>query len=177
VAVPLRAARTLLGDDTLTWTGARTVLVDIGLRARRGDPFLVIDLDTGVFAERYTEPDPSLAPDGHELVQAQVGVREDETLDEGVARIETVLDRTFRGWRDRETWRRRQLVTDASGALDPPGTTWRDRPTIDRGDGVFLCGDMVAAPGLLGEVSCTSAVTAATLAVEWVSTRRSVTAP
>jgi len=26
-------------------------------------------------------------------------------------------------------------------ALDPPGTTWRDRPAIDRGDGSFLCGD------------------------------------
>ena len=40
-----------------------------------------------------------------------------------------------------------------SGALDMPGTTWRDRPAVDRGDGVFLAGDMVAAPGLLAEVS------------------------
>ena len=48
-----------------------------------------------------------------------------------------------------------------SGALDPPGTTWRDRPAVHRGDGVFLAGDMVAAPGLLSEVAWASGVEAA----------------
>ena len=52
-----------------------------------------------------------------------------------------------------------------SGALDLPGTTWRDRPAIDRGGGVFLAGDMVAAPGLLSEVAWASAVEAAAGAV------------
>ena len=52
-----------------------------------------------------------------------------------------------------------------SGALDMPGTTWRDRPAVDRGDGVFLAGDMVAAPGLLAEVSWASAVEAGRLAL------------
>ena len=172
VATTLTAARRLLGDESLTWTGARTALVDVGLTSRRRDPFVVVDLDTGVFAERYTAPDPSMAPDGHDLVQCQVGVAEDETLEDGVAIIEAVLDAAFPRWREREVWRRRQLVTDASGALDPVGTTWRDRPAIDRGDGLFLCGDMVAAPGFLAEVSCTSAVQAATAAVEWASARR-----
>ena len=40
-----------------------------------------------------------------------------------------------------------------TGALDLPGKTWRDRPAIDRGDGVFLAGDMVAAPGCLSEIA------------------------
>ncbi len=53
-----------------------------------------------------------------------------------------------------------------SGALDLPGITWRDRPAIDRGDGVFLVGDMVAAPGLLAEVSFASALEASRLALE-----------
>jgi hypothetical protein len=48
-----------------------------------------------------------------------------------------------------------------SGALDPPGTTWRDRPAVHRDDGVFLAGDMVAAPGLLSEVAWASGVEAA----------------
>ena len=43
--------------------------------------------------------------------------------------------------------------------------SWRDRPAIDRGDGVFLAGDMVAAPGLLSEVSWASAVEAGRLAL------------
>jgi hypothetical protein len=36
---------------------------------------------------------------------------------------------------------------------------------VDRGDGVFLCGDQVAAPGHLAEVSWASALEAATLAL------------
>jgi phytoene dehydrogenase-like protein len=164
VATELRAARALLGDDTLTWPGARTACFDVGLRTRRGDPFLVLDLDAGVFAERYTAPDRTLAPTGHQLVQAQVGIPEGATLEDGVRTIEAVLDQAFPTWREREVWRRRFTLTDASGALDPVGTTWRDRPAVDRGDGVLLCGDMVAAPGLLGEVSVASAVEAATLA-------------
>jgi len=172
VATELRAARALLADDTLTWTGARTAFLDIGLRTRRGDPFLVLDLDAGVFAERYTAPDPTLAPAGHQLVQAQVGLGDDESLDDGVRTIEALLDDAFAGWREREVWRRRFVLHDASGALDPVGTTWRDRPAIDRGDGVLLCGDMVAAPGLLGEVSVTSAVEAATLACSHVGSHR-----
>ena len=52
-----------------------------------------------------------------------------------------------------------------SGALDLPGTTWRERPAVDRGDGVFLAGDMVAAPGLLSEVSWASAIEASRLAL------------
>ncbi|MGC1851745.1 MAG: hypothetical protein WA687_04820, partial [Solirubrobacterales bacterium] len=55
--------------------------------------------------------------------------------------------------------------TARTGPLDRPGTSWRDRPAIDRGDGVYLAGDMVAAPGLLSEVSWASAVEAAELAV------------
>jgi thioredoxin reductase len=48
--------------------------------------------------------------------------------------------------------------------LDLPGRTWRDRPAIDRGDGIFLAGDLVAAPGMRGEVSMNSALAAARLA-------------
>ena len=80
------------------------------------------------------------------------------------ARMETLLDAALEGWRDRRTWRRDQVAKGRTGALDLPGTTWRDRPAIDRGDGVYLAGDSVAAPGLLGEVAVTSAVRDAELA-------------
>jgi hypothetical protein len=52
-----------------------------------------------------------------------------------------------------------------TGALDHPGRTWRDRPAVERGDGVFLAGDMVAAPGLLSEVAWASGAEAGRLAV------------
>ena len=168
VATDLAAARRLLNDDALTWTGTRTALLDVGLRARRGDPFIISDWDEAGWAETFSRPDPSLAPPGHSLVQVQIGLRPGESLDSGVTRCEALLEAGYRGWRRREVWRRRAAIEDRSGALDLPGTTWRDRPAIERGDGVFLAGDMVAAPGLLSEVSVNSAVSAAAHAVRLV---------
>ncbi len=161
VATELAGARRLLGDASLEWTGTRTALLDLGLRHRRSDPFVISDLDAAGWIERYSQPDPSLAPGGHSLVQGQVGLLAGETLDSGVARLEALLDSGFRDWREREVWRRRAVIDHKSGALDLPGTTWRDRPGVDRGNGVFLAGDMVAAPGLLSEVAVNSAVMAA----------------
>ena len=63
-----------------------------------------------------------------------------------------------------------------SGALDPPGQTWRDRPAVDRGGGVLLAGDWVAAPGLLSEVAWASAVEAGRLALA-AAAHAAVTAP
>ena len=160
VAVEPAAARRLLDDDALGWHGARTALLDVGFTARRGDPFVVADLDEAVWVERFSGPDPSLAPEGHSLVQALAGMPPDEPLDAGVARIEALLDLAFTGWRDREVWRRRAVVECQSGAVDPPGTTWRDRPAVDRGDGVWLAGDWVAAPGLYAEVAQASGAVA-----------------
>jgi hypothetical protein len=57
------------------------------------------------------------------------------------------------------------VMDGRTGALDPPGASWRDRPAIDRGDGVFLCGDQVAAPGCLAEVAFASAFEAGRMAI------------
>ena len=72
--------------------------------------------------------------------------------------LEHLLDLGYPGWQERQTWRRQGLANGRTGALDLPCRTWRDRPVVDRGDGVFLAGDMVAAPGLLSEVSFASAL-------------------
>jgi phytoene dehydrogenase-like protein len=165
VATSLAAARRLLADAALVAPGTRTVLLDVGIRRSRRDPAILFDLDGAGFANRYSDRDPGLAPAGHELIQAHVGARPGESLEDGVARLASLLDDGFGDWRDREVWRRRSVVEDQSGALDRPGTTWRDRPAIDRGDDVFLCGDQVAAPGHLAEVSWSSALSAARLAV------------
>jgi len=105
-------------------------------------------------------------------VQAQIGMRRGESLDDGVGRIEALIDVGFPGWREREVWRRRAVVECESGALDPPGFTWADRPAIDRGDGVWLTGDFVAAPGLLAEVSWASASAAGVAAATKKGTLR-----
>ena len=60
----------------------------------------------------------------------------------------------------RETWRRRARVRGESGALDLPGRTWRDRPSVHQGDDVAIVNDCVAAPGLLSEVSHAAALRA-----------------
>lgn len=165
VATELDAARRLLNDDSLAWPSGNTVCLDLGLRRRRGDPFVVSDLDEAGWVERFSAADPSLAPAGEELVQAQMPIRPEESADAAALRLERLLDASLPDWRERETWRRRQTMTARTGPLDHPGKSWRDRPAIDRGDGVYLAGDMVAAPGLLSEVSWASGAEAAGLAL------------
>jgi phytoene dehydrogenase-like protein len=169
VATELADARRLLGDETLRWESGRTVALDLGLRKRRGDPFIVWDLDESGWIERYSANDRTLAPAGHSLVQGQIGLRPGESADEGERRLEALLDAGFRGWRERVAFRRRMVFDGRTGALDLPGRTWRDRPAIDRGNGTFLAGDMVAAPGLLSDPAVTSALEAATGALAWAA--------
>lgn len=165
VATSLDAARTLLGDPALTWPSGRTALIDLAVRTRRGDPFAISDLDAPGWIERFTAQDRSLAPAGRQLVQGQFPVAPDESRTTGTARAENLLDLGFPGWRERTEWRRDALAHGRTGAVDHPGTTWRDRPAIDRGNGIYLAGDQVAAPGLLSEVSFTSGIEAALLAL------------
>ncbi|MER7199808.1 FAD-dependent oxidoreductase, partial [Streptomyces sp. NPDC000188] len=165
VATSLDSARRLLGDSSLTWDSGRTTLIDLAVRTRRGDAFAVSGLDFPAWLERFTAQDRSLAPHGQQLVQGQVPVAPHESKADGTARAERLLDLGFPGWRDRVMWRRDALANGRTGAVDLPGTTWRDRPAIDRGDGVYVAGDQVAAPGVLSEVSFNSAVEATTLAL------------
>jgi NAD(P)-binding Rossmann-like domain len=166
VALELRDARRLIGDDSLEWLSGHTVCLDLGLRERRGDPWIISDLASSGWAERYNAQDATLAPTGEQLIQAQMPIRPGEHVDDAGMRLERMLDLSFEDWRGRVTWRRRQVMDGRSGALDLPGSTWRDRPAIARGDGTFVCGDQVAAPGCLAEVSFASAIDAATLALE-----------
>ena len=92
-------------------------------------------------------------------------MRPGESRAEALARVERLADVAAPGWRDRLTWRRDAASRGRTGAVDLPGFTWRDRPAIERGDGVWLAGDSVAAPGLLSEVSVNSALRAAELAL------------
>ncbi|WP_328544638.1 FAD-dependent oxidoreductase [Streptomyces europaeiscabiei] len=165
VATSLAAARRLLKDDSLTWPSGRTALVDLAVRTRRGDAFTVSDLDAPGWIERFTAQDRTLAPAGEQLLQGQFPIGPHESRADGVARAERLLDLGFPGWRDRVTWRREATSNGRTGAVDPPGTSWRDRPAVDRGDGVYLVGDQVAAPGVLSEVSFNSALAAVSLAL------------
>ncbi|MGX1270781.1 NAD(P)-binding protein [Streptomyces phaeoluteigriseus] len=165
VATSLDAARRLLRDDSATWPSGRTVLIDLAVRTRRGDAFIVSDLDAPGWIERFSAQDRTLAPAGEQLIQGQIPIGPGESRAVGVARAEHLLDLGFPGWRERVTWRREAVAAGRTGAVDLPGTTWRDRPAVERGDGVYLVGDQVAAPGVLSEVSFTSALTAVSLAL------------
>ncbi|MEU6685145.1 FAD-dependent oxidoreductase [Streptomyces sp. NPDC046832] len=165
VATSLDAARRLLGDGSLTWPSGRTALVDLAVRTRRGDAFVVSDLDAPGWLERFTAQDRGLAPAGEQLIQGQIPLASHESKADGTARAEQLLDLGFPGWRERLTWRRESVANGRTGAVDLPGTSWRDRPAVDRGDGVYLAGDQVAAPGVLSEVSFNSALTAVSLAL------------
>lgn len=176
VATEMRAARTLLDDPSLEWPGARTALLDVGYRGEARDSVCVVydleeDLETCVLSDRLSVLDRSLAPDGHHLLQASLGISTEDDLHHSVGRIEAAFDKSYAGWREGEVWRRETLAVGRSGALDPPGATWRDRPAIARGEGIHIAGDAVRAPGYLAEVSVNSGVRAAMLAVDDASRR------
>lgn len=158
VATDLPAAARLLGEpELLRSPGTRTALFDVAMTPRRGDPTGVLDLDARVYASVYSARDDSVAPARESLVQAMAGVRDKETTEAAQARILETLDAAFRGWRDRVRWERRGVVDGGTGAVDLPGTCWRDRPAVRRGRDRWLVGDRVAAPGVLSEVSFFSA--------------------
>lgn len=171
VATSMEAARRLVGDDSLHWTSGRTVLLDLALRSRKGEPFVIADLEAPGWLERFTAQDASVAPAGEQLLQGQFPIGPGESRAAGTARAEALLDLGFPGWRGRTVWRRDALATGRTGAVDHPGTTWRDRPAIDRGRGLYLAGDQVAAPGVLSEVSFNSGITAASLALRQLARR------
>lgn len=173
VATSLDAARQLLKDPSLTWPSGRTALLDLAVRTRRGDAFAVSDLDAPGWLERFTAQDRSLAPAGEQLLQGQFPIAPHESRADGIARAEHLLDLAFPGWRGRLTWRREALTDGRTGAVDLPGTSWRDRPAVDRGDDIYLVGDQVAAPGVLSEVSFNSALEAVSTALR-LSTPRTL---
>ncbi|MGH9920315.1 MAG: FAD-dependent oxidoreductase, partial [Nitrososphaerales archaeon] len=51
LAVQLSRAAELLGDESLDWSGTRTALLDVGMKKRRRDPFIISDLDSSGWAE------------------------------------------------------------------------------------------------------------------------------
>ncbi|MFC4604358.1 FAD-dependent oxidoreductase [Rhodococcus kronopolitis] len=165
VATELASARALLGDSSLHWQSGHCVMLDLAVRDRRGDLFTVADLDEGGFHECYSMQDRSVAPRGESLFQIDMPVRADESIDKARTRLFHFADLSVPDWRDRVTWQRTATAKGRTGAIDLPGETWRDRPAIDRGSGVYLAGDMVAAPGMRGEIAINSALQAAAAVV------------
>jgi hypothetical protein len=171
VATRLEAASRLLGRE-LRWPGARTALMDVAASpGRHGWPGTVIDvrgdLRTCCLIDRITATFPDLLGQrGPEVFQAQLGISDHTSRADAAARIESTFDEAATGWRERVVWQRSLALTGATGAIDPPGTTWRNRPAIDQGDDRFLAGDAVAAPGMLSEVAVNSGIDAARRALQ-----------
>jgi phytoene dehydrogenase-like protein len=168
VATSAKSASRLLGRE-LPQDGTSVALLDVALRdsRRRWSPFAVLDLDAGTYVARYSAVDPGIARAGTHLVQASAPMRVAETHREATARLEDSIDTIWPGWKSACEWRRASLAANATGAVDLPGRSWRDRPAIVQSGGLFLAGDYVASPGLLSEVSWASATEAARLATAW----------
>ena len=167
LATSLATARQLTGDKSLAWPSARVATFDVGLQAGGTGPrwFRVIDLDDRIYAARYSLADPTLAPPGHELIQITAACAPHERKADAESRVLRLLDQSWPGWRARLRWQRGSVRVHCTGAVDLPGTTWHDRPAIDRGQQLKVATDQSAAPGLLAE----TAVAAAQLAVRQLS--------
>ena len=156
-------ARLLLGE--FSYTTGRIAVLDLAIRTKRMLPTVVFSLDEPMVAVRHSSVDRSLVPEGEELIEVATGFPPSETIEEATRRMEAFLDISFKGWRERTTWRRSLSSHAAAGAVDLPGHTWQDRPSIEFDDGIFLAGDWVRAPGYLSDVACASATEAARKAV------------
>lgn len=161
VATDLSTAAKLLEEPDLDWPSADSALFDVALRKRRGDPTAILDVDDHAYISCFSAGDSSIAPRGESLLQGVTGIREGEEPATARERIFGLLDAGFKNWRDRVMWKRPAVTRAAVGPVDLPGTSWRDRPAIDRGGGRWLIGDRVAAPGILAETCFESARTAA----------------
>jgi phytoene dehydrogenase-like protein len=164
LATSLSAARQLTGDTSLVWPSARVATFDVGLQAEGTGPrwFRIIDLDDRIYAARYSLADPTLAPPGHELIQIAAACAPHERKADAQSRVLRLLDQSWPGWRARLRWQRGAVRVHCTGAVDLPGTTWHDRPAIDRGQQLKIATDQSAAPGLLTETG----IAAAQLAVQ-----------
>lgn len=174
VATDLTSAARLLDDDTLVGTSGDCVLLDFAVDRRRSDATIVFDLDEGGFHESCSMTDKSVAPAGQSLFALQMPVRSGESIRQARERLNVFAETVVPDWSERATFSRNGSAKGRTGAVDLPGATWRDRPKIDRGGDVYLAGDMVAAPGMRGEIAVNSALTAAGAAVRAVTGARSV---
>jgi phytoene dehydrogenase-like protein len=158
LATSLATARQLTGDSSLTWPSARVATIDLGLRADASPGwFRVMDLDDRIYAARYSLADPSLAPPGHELIQISAACAPDERKADAEGRVQRLLDQSWPGWRAAVQWHRSTVRAHCTGAIDLPGTTWRDRPAVSRGTTLTVATDQSAAPGLLTETGIAAA--------------------
>lgn len=174
LATSLATARQLTGDSSLTWPGARIATFDLGLAVSADDSvspdwIRVLDTDNLIYAARYSLADPTLAPPGHELIQLAAACFPGDRKSDAEQRVHGLLDQAWPGWRAAVRWQRSALRTNCTGAIDLPGTTWRDRPAVARTATLAVATDQSAAPGLLSETG----IAAAQLAVTHLTTQRS----
>lgn len=171
IATSPAAAARLLAWPRLEAELTRVALFDLALDDVTRLPSGLLDVDERLYLARYTAFDASLAPPGEELIQIACACRPDERSAEVHARIDALLDSLAPGWRDHVRWARRSLLRGATGAVDPPGRTWGDRPSIKQDDGIYCAGDYVAAPGLLSEVAFSSGREAGAAAAAFAARR------
>ena len=131
---------------------------DLGLRADANPGwFRVVDLDDRIYAARYSLADPTLSPPGHELIQIVAACSPHERKTDAERRVQRLLDQSWPGWRAAVQWHRISVYAHCAGAIDLPGTTWRDRPAVSLGNTLAVATDQSAAPGLLAEAGIAAA--------------------
>lgn len=137
VATSLAAARTLLGRPLPTpATSGSTVLLDAAIERRRGDAFIVSDLDHAGWLEAFSRVDRTLTPRGSVLVQAQRPVADGESRSASLQALEDLVETGHAGLApSRVVEPLRHGATTARGRWTCPGTAGRTGPWSTRATG------------------------------------------
>jgi phytoene dehydrogenase-like protein len=149
----------LLGDRSPTRPGpaAELSVLDLGLRSlpRRGRRF-ALGIDAPTYLSRHSPPE---GRDGVLLSLASYTRQPREQL-------EAMADVVQPGWRERATLRRfLPRMVAVSAIPSPTGGGLIGRPTVERGDDLYLAGDWLGPEGWLVDAAIASGAAAAAAAL------------
>lgn len=150
----------LLGERSPAAPGPAVELsvLDLGLRSlpRRSRRF-ALGIDRPTYLSRHSPPDH---PDGVLLTLASYA-REPR------AALETLADAVQPGWREQALLERfLPRMVAVSAIPTPAGGGLAGRPTVDRGEGLYLAGDWVGDEGWLVDAALASGAAAAAAALQ-----------
>ncbi|MEO3947393.1 FAD-dependent oxidoreductase [Gorillibacterium sp. CAU 1737] len=185
LAMPLQQALRLLA--TTPWgpplasyegnTPTEVLIYDLGLREVVARPFAYIsDMDHKLFISDVSATDPSLVPQGGQLLQGVAYLTDrhgreeeyDRYLEDRQEKMESLFDRYYPGWREAVVVKRvskKAMVTSVKNVLGNEllPITLPDVP-------FYFCGDGCAGKGELAERAFSSARAAARLVLEEAQT-------
>lgn len=174
-AIPVQGVPDLFGGKDLPirfvkmareLTPTAGIALDVGLTRRVSDQTgLVVTSDPVTMGQFTSNIDPSMAPEGRQLVSwyyplPQPWVKNAEKMQREEQLLRDLLEEMYPDIWTAVDWDRAMRLPMVDGFLPRPGQTREDRPdfTVPSLENFFLCGDTTRAEGTGGDTAFNSAI-------------------